>query len=54
MTEFITALRQRIESLLKKLEACELAYSKHWGLLRDYTFVYENELEVGKVRDYEK
>lgn len=45
MAEFTSMLRQRIETLLKKLEACEVVYSKYIQLLQDYAFVYESELE---------
>jgi len=45
VTEFSSILGQRIETQLKKLEACEVAYSKHSSLLKHYAFVYESELE---------
>ena len=45
VTEFSSILRQKIEILLKKLEACEIAYSKHCYLLQNYALVFESELE---------
>ena len=46
MSELGAILREKIELLLKKLEACEVAYTKHFYLLHHYFVIYEAEPDV--------